>query len=98
MNPVPQQLSDYIKSLAPAQVASGTLQRLPWKNRNGSLAVPRSVVRRLEELAEDGTLSVEIKDRHAWYSWANKKSKVSTFEPVWNDGRIVARREVITYV
>ena len=26
------------------------------------------------------------------------KKKVSTFEPVWEGGRIVARREVVTYV
>lgn len=71
MKSVSQQLADYLKSVAPAQVASGELQRMIWRNKNGSTAVPRSVVRRLEELVEDRTLTVEIKDRHAWYSWGD---------------------------
>lgn len=75
MKSVSQQLADYLKSVAPAQIASGELQRLTWRNRNGTLAVPRSVVRRLEELVEDGTLTVEIKDRHAHYCYGNPPPK-----------------------
>lgn len=75
MKTVPQQLADYLKSIAPAQISSGELQRLTWRNQNGSTAVPRSIVRRLEELVEDGTLQVEIKDRHAYYSCGNPAPK-----------------------
>lgn len=36
-------------STNPSVWASGTLQRMEWFNRNGTLATPRSIVRRLEE-------------------------------------------------
>lgn len=79
MKSISQQLADYLKTVAPAQIASGELQRLTWRNKNGSIAVPRSVVRRLEELVEDGTLQVEIKDKHAFYSYGNPVKQVQVF-------------------
>lgn len=72
---VPEQLTAYLKGTAPAQVSSGELQRLIWKNENGTMATPRSIVRRLQELVNDGVLVVEHKKKHAWYSWGNPAPK-----------------------
>lgn len=47
--------------------ASGFLQRLV---ANKTTYTPRTVVRRLEELAEAGVLEVEYRDKnHAWYRY-----------------------------
>lgn len=97
MKTVPEQLSDFLRGVSPSQYSSGELQRMSWKNKNGTSAVPRSIVRRLEELVEDGTLKVEIKDRHAWYSFGDKKRGVSEFVPVEVNG-VRMMREVISYV
>lgn len=51
----------------PEWYASAHLQRLPWPNKDGTLASPRSVVRRLEELAEEGILEVEYRGKNAAY-------------------------------
>jgi hypothetical protein len=48
--------------------ASGNLQRLEWRNRDGTLAVPRTVVRRLQELAADGKIHIQYTGNHAHYS------------------------------
>jgi len=90
MKSVSEQLRDYLQSVAPTQVSSGDLQRMTWTNKDGTLAVPRTVVRRLQELAEEGTLTVETKKKnHAWYCYgapAPKPKQVMTqmFTP---DGR-----------
>ena len=42
------QLIDFLKA-NPSVFASAQLQRMFWKNKNGTLASPRSIVRRLEE-------------------------------------------------
>lgn len=76
---VPKQLVAYLASVAPAQVSSGELQRMEWKNDDGTLATPRSVVRRLEELAETDELFVEIKDGHAWYSYGTPPKPQKTY-------------------
>ena len=41
-------LLDFLKA-NPSKWASGDLQRREWRNKNGTLATPRSLVRRLEE-------------------------------------------------
>src|SRR3990167_2809666 len=48
MKSAEQQLLDFLKS-NPSKFASGDLQRREWKNKNQTLATPRSIVRRLEE-------------------------------------------------
>lgn len=48
--------------------SSGELQRMTWTNKSGSIATPRTVVRRLQELAEDGKVSVTTINGHAHYS------------------------------
>ena len=45
---VEQQLLDFLAA-NPSKWASGDLQRREWRNKNNSLATPRSIVRRLEE-------------------------------------------------
>ena len=50
---VETQLVDFLAA-NPSKWASGELQRLDWRNKNGTLATPRSIVRRLEENAVDG--------------------------------------------
>ena len=42
-------------------IASGDLQRLPWKDSRGNLVTPSNISRRLRELAAEGVLQV----RHA---------------------------------
>lgn len=49
----------------PAWFASGDLQRRIWLNKDGTTATPRSIVRRLEEMVEDGILEVEYRGKHA---------------------------------
>lgn len=50
---VETQLIDFLRA-NPSKFASAELQRMPWKNKNQTLATPRSIVRRLEENAEEG--------------------------------------------
>jgi len=64
---VQQQLLDFLRSDGGVH-ASGNLQRREWKNMNGTLATPRSIVRRLEELTEEGKLNVEYINNHSHYS------------------------------
>ncbi len=53
-------LIDFLKE-NPGWYASATLQRMPFKNRNGSLAAPRTLVRRLQENAEGDQAILEVK-------------------------------------
>lgn len=38
------------------EFASGEIQRMSFTNKNGTLATPRSLVRRMQELCESGAL------------------------------------------
>lgn len=51
----------------PEWFASAHLQRQLWSNKDGTNASPRSIVRRLEEMVEDGILEVEYRGKHAAY-------------------------------
>lgn len=64
---VSQQLLDYLHQNK-GVFASGTIQRMEWRNANGTLATPRSLVRRLQELAERGEIQVQEINGHAHYS------------------------------
>ena len=81
MKSLPEQLKEYLASVYPAHVSSGELQRMKWKNRDGTEPAPRTVVRRLEELAEDKTLSVDYREKnHAWYAFGSvPKPKTAYF-------------------
>ena len=60
---VETQLIDFLKE-NPSRWASAELQRKEWRNRNGTLATPRSIVRRLEENAEAGGMLEVSYDDH----------------------------------
>lgn len=55
---------DFLKE-NPVWFASGALQRMEWRNKDNTFATPRSIVRRLEEMVEDGLLDVEYRGKHA---------------------------------
>lgn len=66
---VETQLMDFLKSNY-AWFSSGELQRRAWENKDGTLATPRSIVRRLEEntcteLNPTGILDVEYGNKGA---------------------------------
>ena len=83
MKSVSTQLEDFLRSHKGEVFASGDLQRMSWSNRNGSLATPRSIVRRLEELAEEGVIKVEYKERnHAHYTYGERKTLRWVFDEV----------------
>jgi len=52
-------------------VASGELQRIVAAK---TTYTPRTTVRRLEELAEEGILQVEYRKNHAYYKWVEVDS------------------------
>ena len=60
---VETQLIDFLKE-NPSRWASADLQRREWRNRNGTLSTPRSIVRRLEENAEAGGMLEVSYDDH----------------------------------
>lgn len=83
---VPEQLTQYLKEQM-SYISSGTLQKMDWKNEDGTLATPRSVVRRLQELVEDGTLAVENREKnHAYYRYAKGPIKKVEYVLEFRDG------------
>ncbi len=69
---------------------SGTLQRMLWRGKNGKVQTPRTIVRRLQELAEEGLIKNVGNSRSARYtlsSEAPRKLQV-VFKEV--DGQTVA--------
>ena len=85
---VETQLIDFLKE-NPSVWASGTLQRHEWRNKNGTLATPRSIVRRLEEnAAEGGVLQVSY-DSHGGAQYQIKqeyRKKEQRMEYIIKDG------------
>lgn len=74
------QLFNYLRK-NPGPIASGDLQRIEWPKyaygEKRGLHTPRSVVRRLEELAEEGKIAVEYRKNHSYYSIAESHKKPS---------------------
>lgn len=72
--------------------SSGQLQRMEWRNRNGTLATPRSIVRRLQENAEgdNAILEVEYRGQSTYYrvKTAHIKPKY-TYQEITKDGQVV---------
>lgn len=62
-----EQLLAYLRTHADAWHNSAALQRMEWKNRRGTLASPRSVVRRLEELENACLIAVSYSGVNAKY-------------------------------
>jgi len=95
---VETQLIDFLKS-NPTWFASGDLQRKEWRNKNGTLATPRSIVRRLEENAEgeNALLEVEYRANHAFYRIKQEhvKHRYEYREITLPDGKRMMREELI---
>ena len=70
--PLRDRLSNYLKKRPSEWVSSGMLQRLVAQHTDYT---PRTAVRRLEELAEEGELEVEYRKGHAWYRSKQGMSK-----------------------
>lgn len=49
------------------EFASGEIQRMSFSNKNGTLATPRSLVRRMQELCEEGKILNVGTDKGAVY-------------------------------
>ena len=77
--------------------SSGSLQRMPFKNRNGSLATPRTLVRRLQENAtgENAVLEVKYEGRSTYYRIKETHRKVKYSYLDLPDG---TKKEVVNYV
>jgi len=56
---VENQIIKYCADFKDSWHASGSLQRVEWRNKDNSLATPRSVVRRLQELENAKILAVQ---------------------------------------
>lgn len=75
MKTAAENLLDAIKSHG-GWVASGDMQRWEIRNRDGTFATPRTLVRRAEELVQDGKLDVEYRGKnHAHYRVTQKAYK-----------------------
>lgn len=72
---VSQQLIDFLAA-NPSKWNSGSLQRMEWFNKNGTLATPRSIVRRLEENAEGGGVLEVSYDEHGSAQYQIKQEHV----------------------
>lgn len=87
-------LHSFFRAHAGEVFASGDIQRMEWRNKNATLATPRSIVRRLEELTEEGILKVEYKERnHAFYSFGDKMRTIYDYALV-NGVRIPQARQI----
>jgi DNA-binding transcriptional ArsR family regulator len=84
MKTAQENILDFLKS-NPSKWASGALQRMEWRNRNNTLATPRSIVRRLEELAEEGLIEVSYEGKNAQYQIKGEhRKKVQVVEQLAN--------------
>lgn len=79
-------LIDFLKS-NPSKFASASLQRMEFRNKNGSLASPKAISRRLQENAEGehAVLEVTYDDHNNSYYQVKqehvKKKQVVTYLP-----------------
>lgn len=69
MRSAEQNIISFLKS-NPGAFAAAQLQRLPFKNRNGTIASPKAISRRLQELAERKILEVSYVNGNAYYQIA----------------------------
>ena len=54
---------------------NGELQKMHFANRNGSSATGDTIKRRLQNLAEEGSIFVDLRNGEAWYSAEYKPKK-----------------------
>ena len=75
---------------------NGDLQRMDFYNRNGSRATGDTIKRRLQNLAEEGKIFVELRKGEAWYSAEYKPKMVQNVTYKFdNEGRRVAVIDLI---
>lgn len=85
-----QQLLDFLRE-SPGLHHSGDLQRRDWLNKDGTTALPRTIVRRLQELAEDGLIHSELVNGHTLYSAEVVKKEIKETYVTLNGQRINAK-------
>lgn len=68
MKSAEQNIIDFLKS-NPSRYAAAQLQRMEFKNKNGTLASPKAISRRLQENAEGehSVLEVSYDGKNAYY-------------------------------
>lgn len=83
----------------PSKFVSAQLERMMFKNKNGTTASPKSIRNRLQDLARDNTINVEEIDGLAYYSIGEEhRKKVFEYIPIMEGGRQVGVREVVKLV
>jgi len=95
MKSVSTQLFDFLQANYGQVFASGEIQRMIFKNKNGTTSTPRSLVRRLEELCADGKIQVSYVGKHAHYSCGEKKKEHRFIPFITPDGRRAMREIVV---
>lgn len=90
-----QNLIDFLKENSD-WFSSGALQRMPFKNKNGSLATPRTLVRRLQEntQGDNAVLEVKYEGRITYYRIKQEHRKAKYHYIDLPDG---TKREVKVY-
>jgi hypothetical protein len=88
--PIKKQLYRYLQQ-NPGWHAKGSLERMEWRTRNGTLATADNIGRRLRELAEAGNILVEERKGHAWYAIkpSHAKPRYRLVETWLPDGSVV---------
>lgn len=68
---VEKHLEEYLRHHKDSWHPSGTLQRIEWRNNDSTLAVPRSIVRRLQEMQNEHVIAVRFtgRKRTPEYRW-----------------------------
>lgn len=83
-----QNIIDFLKANT-SKFAAAELQRMPFKNKNATVASPKAISRRLQENAEPGCVLEVSYDEHnnAWYQIKQEHKKVTQqVEFVMRDG------------
>ena len=62
--PLKSRLHNFLVKIYPQEIASGELQRIVMQK---TTYTPRTTVRRLEELQNEGKIKVSYKKGHSWY-------------------------------
>ena len=88
MRSAEQNILEFLKN-NPSVFAAAELQRMSFRNRNGTLASPKAISRRLQELAEQGILDVTYDHKnHAHYSIKeeHRKKEQHVYQITFPDG------------
>lgn len=64
---------EYLLEKAGEWHPTGNLQRMEWKNEDGTLAIPRTVQRRLQNLEEKSLIAVQYEGKSCKYRYIPEK-------------------------